>query len=486
MNARARAENRFAFLDRLRDLPSLPQVLVGVSRVASDPGSNAVQLADVILKDQALTLKVLRIANSAQYSLTTQRVSTVSRAVVLLGFESVRALALGLGAYHLLSSLERGGAILQGFWQHAIATAVVCQQLAGVLELDVPEEAFVAGLLHDVGKLVLAEHDPETAAAVYGRSETGPALLAAESAGFGVNHVEVGGELARRWELPEPLALAVARHHRHYAAPPADRGERLAFLVGVARTLARPLWAGTENPRALAAGMARVLRRPVGVVLEVLQAAPGVVKEYAKFFDLTVGDLKTYTLWVEEENQRLQELRARDEETRRQGERRLAEMAAVREVHGLILGGAAVDAVLGRLLRAAREVAGARRAVVARLVGVPPVAVPWLARGDVTPAFLENFRLPGTGAGALADALGRGQPVHVFDRGLPYFDRFLSPAEKAALDAPSFALLPLATRGAPLGVLYADRQEGDAPFADDELEALATFADLAALAVARA
>ena len=478
-----RYDPRLAFLDGIRELPSLPQILVRVSRVASDPSSSAADLADVILKDQAMTLKVLRIANSAQYALYSQRVATVSRAVVLLGFESVRAMALGIGAFHLLSSLKRGGGILERFWSHAIATAVVSQDLAELLGVPVPEEAFVAGLLHDVGKLVLAEHAPDRAQGVYGVEIPGPELLRCELRVFGVTHVEVGEELARRWDLPDVLRKSVARHHRHFSAPPTDPGDRLAFLVGVAKTLAHGVTDRPDDPRDLAAKMARVIRKPVGSLTAVLQAVPAKIHEFAKFFEIQIDDLTTYTLWVEGENQRLQEAFQRQETGRRSAERRHAEMAAIREVHALLLEGATEEAVAARVLRACREAAGGRRVLFGRPAGLPPTVRPSWRQGDLTPEFVERFQFPLAEGGILAGAIESGHPVHVFDTQLPYFQRVLTRREAAAFDAPSFAVVPISVRGDAAGVLYADRQPGDEPFSEEEMETLATLANLLGLAL---
>ncbi len=480
-----RGDDRFSFLDRMEELPSLPQVLVGVSRVASDPTSSAADLAEVILKDQALTMKVLRVANSARYGVSAQRITTVSRAVVLLGFQSVRAIAVGLGAYQLLSALRRGGQVLRSFWIHAVATAVVCQDLAELLRYEVPEEAFVAGLLHDVGKLVLAEHDPKTASGVYDGSVRGPALLREETRAFGVNHVEVGAEIARRWELPDVLVRAIEQHHRHFSAPPPDRGDRLAFLVSVGKALAEPLWAGKEAPRNLASAMARVVRKPVGLLLAVLQEVPSRIGTYAEFFDLKVEDLETYTLWVEQENQRLRRGLADKEAARRRAERQEAELAAVREIHGLLLKGVEPGSVVRRVLRACRDVAGASRAVACKLQGRPLRLGVVAAEGDVTPPFLEGLARLDPEGGLLGMAVEQGQPVAVFDRELPYFTRLMTPEENSVFDSPSFALLPFGPEGRPRGILYADRDPGDEPFSDDEVESLGTLADLAALALAR-
>jgi putative nucleotidyltransferase with HDIG domain len=479
----AAGTGRFAFLDSLRDLPSLPQVLVKISRVASDPKATAAGLSDVILRDQALTLKILRIANSARYALYAQRVTTVSRAVMVLGFQSVRAVALGLGSFHLLSALERGGRVLEQFWRDAMATAVICQEMAGLFGMAAAEEAFVAGLLHDVGKLILAEHDPKAVAALYVSEMVGPALLAGEKAAFGVDHTEVAGELGRRWELPEVLQKAMTQHHRHFAAPPVDRGDLLAFLVGASKTVAATLGTGSEDLRDLASKMARVLRKPVGPVLGALKDLPEKIRTYAGFFEIDVNDLKAYTLWVEGENQKLADAFTQQEEERLRLEARRAEMAAIREVHAMLVQGDSADAVARRVLRASREIAGSRRAVVALPSEADATLAPAWADGDVTPQFLGAFRFPVEEQGVFAEVLRGGQPIHVFDANLTYFKRLLNARETKTLDTPCFAVLPLVRGGQTAGVLYADRSEGDEPFTDEEMESLAALADLVGLAL---
>ncbi|MDF1552439.1 MAG: HDOD domain-containing protein [Deferrisomatales bacterium] len=478
-------EQRFAFLDTIRELPSLPQVIVGISRVAANPGAGAQQLAEVILKDQALTMKVLRIGNSAQYAVCSQRVTTVSRAVVMLGFESVRALALGLGAFNLLSSLEKGGHLHEDFWKNSMAVAVACQELAGLVGIRTVEEAFVAGLLHDVGKLILTEVDVDKAQQVYGAGLEGTALLRAETEAFGVDHAEVAGELARRWELPPVLQRAMEHHHRPFSKVPEDPGERLAFLVGVAKTLTGPLRQESCEPRALAAQVARLVRKPVGTVLGEIRNLPDKIREYAGFFEIQLDDLKEYTLWLEEEHQRLFEATVDREGGRREEERRQAELATMRDIHGLILEGADGEAVGRRVLRGARAAAGSRRCVLA-LVNPDrtELRATW-GDGDVTPQFLGRFRFPLREKGILASTVAGGEPVNVFDTALPFFSRLLGEREAAVLDVASFAAFPLRRGGTVVGVLYGDRDPGDEPFSDAEAETLGSLADLLSLALGR-
>jgi len=471
-------------LEKIEDLPSLPQVLVGVSKVASDPKSSASNLADVILKDQALTLKILKIANSAKYSLAGHEVGTISRAVVLLGFDSVRSIALGLGAYHLLSSMNKGGDVLKDFWTHAVSTAVVAQDLAEFMGMPIIEEVFVAGLLHDVGKLVLAEYAPEKACYVYGGYLSGPGLLNAETRFFGINHVDMGKELAMKWKLPEDLCIAISRHHNHYQEPPTERGDQMAFLVGVAKVLARPLWDGDADPKDLASKMARILNKPVGPLMRTLEKSPKTMETFAEFFEIRIDDLKTYTLWVEEENKRLVEVFKKQEDERRILEKRQAEMSTVREIHELMLEDLDAEKVISRILKGMRDAAGARRALLCRMIK-GELAPVW-GQGDSGMPSLSKFAFkPPFQNGIVAHVLNRGQTINVFDAELPYFKRLFTPDEEKIFDAPAFALLPMSVGKDTLGLLYADRRKGDEPFNDDDIEILHNLLNLASIVLKR-
>jgi len=157
----------------------------------------------------------------------------------------------------------------------------------------------------------------------------------------------------------------------------------------------------------------------------------------------------------------------------------------MREVHALLAEGGEPEGAIRRTLRAAREAAGSRRTVLALVDGKSRELRPKLSDGDVTPDFLEKFRFPLAEGGALGEALRSGRPIHVFDIQMPYFRRILTAREVGALDAPSFVAVPVRKGAEGIGVLYADRAEGDDPFNDEELETLTSLADLVSLALRR-
>ena len=215
------------------DLPTLPVVFQELFSRMQDPDAQVSELADVISKDPALTAKILKMVNSAFYGRPSQ-ISTISRAVIIMGFQAVRSAALAVSVFERFKSLESAAVefSLDLFWRHSIGVSCVAKQLSHVLGRCQPEDAFVAGLLHDTGKLVMLQHFPEdvddlTRAA----GEQQLTWRACEEVLFPINHATIGRELFRAWDFPAGVIEAVACHHEPEAA---SRHAELAALVHLA------------------------------------------------------------------------------------------------------------------------------------------------------------------------------------------------------------------------------------------------------------
>ena len=143
-----------------RDLPAMPQVAAKVLELSSDPDTSAQRLQQVIADDQAMTARILKIANSAMYSCS-RRVKTLTEAIVMLGFNSIRSLVVTSAARNLYNTnSSRTGLKERLLWEHSIGAAFACRILAAEYAPNLTEEAFLAGLLHDIGKLVLNQKAP--------------------------------------------------------------------------------------------------------------------------------------------------------------------------------------------------------------------------------------------------------------------------------------------------------------------------------------
>ncbi len=208
-------------LDSVRSLPPLPAAVGRLIALAHEIDTDFRQIAAVIEADQTLTARTLRAANSAMYGVS-RRVQTVRQATVLLGRETIMNLAVGASVLGLKGSMAKPWPVNpEAFWRHTMAVAMMARTLALHLRLPDPEEAFAAGLLHDIGKLVMLEHFGDLygqvlMAAQYG---SGP-LHQLEREVLETDHAVVGHALCLHWNIPPSLTRAVAEHHDESSPAP--------------------------------------------------------------------------------------------------------------------------------------------------------------------------------------------------------------------------------------------------------------------------
>jgi|GEM_PF-1884693 len=195
--------------------PPLPQAYLALRRAVDDPLATPAGVGAIISMDPGLAAYVLRLANSPLYA-PAARVETISRAVSLIGLDELETMAAGSVLSRLAACPPRSDLlVLDDFWKHAVAVGLLSRALAERVGERGGERFFVAGLLHDVGRLLLAVAEPDLAAVSLAR--TGPSRLsldAAERLELGFDHAALGGRIAGKWRLPEHLAVAVAGHHQ--------------------------------------------------------------------------------------------------------------------------------------------------------------------------------------------------------------------------------------------------------------------------------
>ena len=235
-----------AITGRIKDLPPLPLVVRKLLTVMEDDHSSAEDISAVLASDQALAAKILKLVNSSFYGLSGQ-VGTISRAVVILGVGAIRNLALGLSVAGVMGK-GRGSSLWSRFWDHSLASATAAEFLARETQYPDPEEAFVAGLLHDVGHLVFMLAAPGDFCDLM-EKPTGN-ILDREEASLGLTHTRCGQKLLKHWKLPRPLEQAVRFHHTGSVLTSGD--DELVTIVGTADLLAGSLCGGFEGSPTLA------------------------------------------------------------------------------------------------------------------------------------------------------------------------------------------------------------------------------------------
>jgi putative nucleotidyltransferase with HDIG domain len=242
--------NADAISKAVRDLPSLPAVVSELLASMGQEDLDTHALAAKITLDQALTAKTLRLANSSFYGLPT-KVTSIQQAVTVLGFHSIRTLVTACAVTGSFAATPAGGLDFQQFWRHAVASAACARVLAPYCRLN-PDTAFTAGLLHDLGTLVLATRFPLEYQQVIAYQREHDCLCAsAELAVFGVDHAAVGSALAAHWKFPPAIQAAVAQHHQEPAPAALGMQLPLATLIHLANVLAHALdLAGREDEQA--------------------------------------------------------------------------------------------------------------------------------------------------------------------------------------------------------------------------------------------
>jgi putative nucleotidyltransferase with HDIG domain len=235
-----------ALIEKVKDLPPLPVVVMRAMEMTLDPNISVHNLQQVISQDQALSAKILRIVNSAMYSLR-REISTVSHAVAILGLETVKSIIMAASVEHVFQTANDLSTKLMT--DHSWGTALAARAIARRVRYENAEEALVCGLMHDIGKPVmlnnLRSRYTEILSQVYNGNSSFHQI---ELLTFGFSHAHVGALLARKWNFPPQLAEAVGYHHNPISAP---SYRQLACIVNMANLLMIHMGIGFENDKNL-------------------------------------------------------------------------------------------------------------------------------------------------------------------------------------------------------------------------------------------
>jgi HD-like signal output (HDOD) protein len=204
-------------MDKGFEIPSIPLVLIKIIQTLDEDTSSAKQLEALILHDPALSARILRLANSAFYSFHT-RVKTISHAIALLGMNLVTSLAIGINIFDSFTKgIKSEAALINKLWTHSCGVAVLVKEIMtrhGFKERE-GEFAFLCGLLHDLGKVVLFKTYPGHYSSLFAipKSEADRAISSYEDENYGVDHAAIGEMLAKLWGFPPDLSCVIRRHH---------------------------------------------------------------------------------------------------------------------------------------------------------------------------------------------------------------------------------------------------------------------------------
>ena len=221
---------------RLQSIPTLPTVALRVMEITANPKSSANDLMDIISPDVSLTTKILKISNSPFYGLT-REISSLQHAVTVLGFKEIRNLVISTVAFDSFKNLGKNNKFdINKFWRHSFYCALAAKTIAVDMKIE-SSELFVAGLVHDIGKLAMYITFPGEfmmQAEIMNPLKIKYTAFEAEKDVFGMTHDEVGMKLLKKWMFPESLLTAVGYHHRPQEA---DKKSNFPMIVHVADIL---------------------------------------------------------------------------------------------------------------------------------------------------------------------------------------------------------------------------------------------------------
>ncbi|MEA1981897.1 MAG: HDOD domain-containing protein [candidate division Zixibacteria bacterium] len=224
-------------LDDHKELSSLPQTLTQVIKVVKDESSSVSDLAEVLIHDPALVTKILRVVNSPFYG-ATREVTTISQAVMTLGMRAVSALALSTSIYNIAGKWDTSIDRIR-FWRHSLEVAVASRDIAEAIKYECPEEAFIAGLIHDIGLLIIEKSFPEKFSRIWKQAQSGENIFELEDRTWGTNHARVGRFLLEQWHLPESICEAVGLFQNEFPPGNIDPDFRLPQIVSLATRISR-------------------------------------------------------------------------------------------------------------------------------------------------------------------------------------------------------------------------------------------------------
>jgi len=229
-------------VEEIGALPTLPEIPMRILQLIANEESSMTDISKIIERDPSLTANILKVANSAYYGMR-QKVASLKLALTLLGLNEIINIVTSISIVRLFPARRHDGSFARlQFWQHSFGCATASRMLADDMKFETEGVDFVAGLLHDLGKLVMDQYfHAKLREASKLRDKEGIPMIEAETQAVGVDHAMLGSWLARRWGLPAPLIESIAHHHRPLdvlALAPPSREPALTAIVHLADILA--------------------------------------------------------------------------------------------------------------------------------------------------------------------------------------------------------------------------------------------------------
>lgn len=268
-------------VDGIKDLPTLPTIIMKVVEIINNPKSSVRDIKGIIENDYVQTVRVLRLANSSYYGFP-QKISTITTAIVLLGFNEIKNLLLSSSVYDLFTSHSNVKKYFFDhlkFLDHSIGVAIASRLIAEAVRYEEPEELFVGGLLHDIGRVVQKQFlSDDFEKLMLNVIKTDSLIYKKEKRILGYTHTEVGMLLAKKWKMTEKIINIIAYHHRPLLSTSFTKE---AAIVNLADTLVRALGIGSGGDNQIPIVETDVYKL-IGLPLERLESVMEMIEQRFK------------------------------------------------------------------------------------------------------------------------------------------------------------------------------------------------------------
>ncbi|MCP4581264.1 MAG: HDOD domain-containing protein [candidate division Zixibacteria bacterium] len=285
----------FAKLDSIKGISSPPTILKEILGLINDQDVSNKDLADIILKDPSITVRLLKIANSSYYGVS-RDITSVNQAIMVIGLKAVKYFILSISVFSQVSAKkDKSNLDQKQLWTHFLETAVTSRKIAEHINYELPDEVYVAGLLHDIGLILLESNFPDEYGEVLNYAKEGEDLCQAEKKVFGVDHQEVAEYVSQKWNMPKKLHEPLCKHHLN-SEEDIEKMSTITKIVCLADSIAQVPFDDVNNlysaeKRLISLNMlSETLNIDAKTLIEIHMRLAGEVVTSANDLDLDMGD----------------------------------------------------------------------------------------------------------------------------------------------------------------------------------------------------
>jgi signal transduction histidine kinase/HD-like signal output (HDOD) protein/ActR/RegA family two-component response regulator len=480
-------------VSKLEKLPTLSSVATQLIRLTMDERSDADQVAAIIETDQSLSSKILQMVNSPSYGFS-GRVTSISNAVSLMGFHALRTVALGMTVSDMFAVSEELSAFDRvAFWKHSLGVAVCAEVLGERLESRYANEAFLAGLFHDIGKVALDTCAREDFDRIIKHANAKHvSVLEAEKELLGTDHAVVGKWVAERWGLPDMFTHAVWLHHQPAGSLPESGFDReLVEIVHLANIVVRGQMIGSGGDSRVYPVSQRLLNS-LGLKEEDLEEIKPklwkLVEERASIINLEATEKGLYLESLQRANQELSKMALAVQQRNRELGRKAKHFAVLHEMNTKMLPSQALPETLSIIAESLRDGLGVGRGFLFMADGERELLEGkiWTDKGGDPQDLLLSIGGPVAGAGEGHEQLDTAVAETIQETSLGVKDSsWVGERLTDILQKNDLVVVPMVAQGKSVGQIVIDNRDKRISYTEKELQELLAFASAAGLAMSR-